>query len=88
MKFERKDMIKLLKDNTVNVVFTKVDGTERKMTCTLKEDLMPTGQRPKDPAVSPAKAENESVIRVFDTDILAWRSFRVDSVTAFTPKTV
>lgn len=78
MKFTREDMVKLLGTNKVNVTFTKVDGTERVMECTLNETYIPTEQRP--------KTENkyaESTIRVFDTVLLAWRSFRVDSVKDF-----
>jgi len=76
----------LLMAGKVSVEFTKVDGTQRYMVCTLAEDLLP----PVDPAVlaeqatKPPRKENPTVLRVFDLDINEWRSFRIDSVTNIT----
>ena len=89
MNFTRDDMVNLLRQGKSTVVFTKVDGTERVMKCTLNETLMPTDQRPT-PLAEGATPRKESLeaIRVFDTDIQAWRSFRVDSVKSFTPSEI
>ncbi len=89
MNFTRDDMAKFLATGKAVVKFTKVDGTERVMNCTTMNDLIPTDQRPI-PVAEGAIPRKESVetLRVFDTDIQAWRSFRVDSVKAFTPKSV
>jgi len=74
----RKMMIDLLKQHECYVTFTKADGTERVLHCTLKEDELPeyegTGTR----------KVNEEVIPVWDLDNKGWRSFRVDSVLVFT----
>ena len=58
------------------VKFTKKDGTERIMRCTLKMDDIPKEMHPK----SKVEYDSVSVKRVFDLDKQAWRSFRYDSV--------
>lgn len=60
----------------VQVTFTKKDGTEREMNCTLVESRIPTDKQPK----TDATPWSDEAIRVFDTDIGEWRSFRFDSV--------
>lgn len=89
MNFTRDEMTNFLRQGKSTVVFTKVDGTERVMKCTLNEVFIPTDQRPT-PVSESATPRKESLeaIRVFDTDIQAWRSFRVDSVKAFTPSDI
>lgn len=62
-----------------NVTFTKKDGTERKMRCTLIESYLPQV----DPAAVVSKRpENPDVLAVWDLDNSGWRSFRVDSVSS------
>ena len=75
MTITREDLVDRLKQSVVNVVFTKADGSERLMNCTLKLENIPEDQRPK----SVIKSESDQ-IRVFDTDIDAWRSFNFGSV--------
>jgi len=74
MTITREDLVDRLKQSVVNVVFTKVDGSERTMNCTLKLENIPEDQHPK----STIKSESDQ-IRVFDTDIDAWRSFNFGS---------
>ena len=69
------DLVDRLKQSVVNVIFTKADGSERTMNCTLKLENIPEDQHPK----SAVKSESDQ-IRVFDTDIDAWRSFNFSSV--------
>ena len=69
------DLVDRLKQSVVNVVFTKADGSERLMNCTLKLENIPEDQHPK----STVKSESDQ-IRVFDTDIQEWRSFNFSSV--------
>lgn len=61
----------------VTVYFTKKDGTERKMICTLKSDLTQNYEKKTDRV----KTVNEETCPVFDLDKQEWRSFRFDSVT-------
>ena len=71
---KREALVKSLQKNIMSVIFTKKNGEERTMHCTLNETLLPetTGDS--------EKKENLDVIVVWDTDKDAWRSFRVDSV--------
>jgi len=57
------------------VTFTKKDGTERDMLCTLVESRIPREKQPKTSGSS-----SGSAVRVFDTEKQEWRSFRWDSV--------
>lgn len=67
-------------DNTKNlcVVFTKKDGSQREMFCTLSESRIPTEKQPKTESEDSEIAG--SAIRVFDTEKQEWRSFRWDSI--------
>ena len=64
------------------VVFTKKDGTERAMRCTLSESRIPSEKQPKSQASDSTTTGqgNDSAIRVFDTEKQEWRSFRWDTV--------
>lgn len=77
MKMLNYDNIKeILSKKTATVIFTKKDGSERTMNCTLVESHIPEDKKPKNVLTD----NNKDVIRVFDTDLSEWRSFRVDSV--------
>ena len=76
---DREYMREELRKGVCNVTFTKVDGTERVMNCTLDMGFVPEEKLPK----GTGRAESEEVLRVFDTDKTEWRSFRVESVTKF-----
>ena len=68
------------------VTFTKKDGTERAMASTLSDHYMPTTEKrvaPNGEALSPKVKENPDVLKVFDIEAEAWRSFRLDSVISF-----
>lgn len=78
----RNDYLKnLLREKTVQVVFIKKDGTERKMLCTLNADLLPA-QTDLEEAVQ-KKATNPDVLAVWDLEAQGWRSFRYDSIIGF-----
>jgi hypothetical protein len=71
------------------VEFTKVDGTVRKMLCTLASTLIPEEAQPKPVVETVETAEDPaptapSACRVYDLEKQAWRSFRWDSVLSFT----
>ena len=59
------------------VTFTKKDGTEREMYCTLAESKIPVDKRPKEASTT---STGGSALRVFDTVTNEWRSFRWDSI--------
>ena len=60
------------------VTFTKKDGSEREMFCTLVEGRIPSDKIPK--AKETSSEDTGSAVRVFDTEKHEWRSFRWDSV--------
>ena len=64
--------------NFVSVVFTKKDGTERTMICTLKPDALPP-QIDIEESIQKRKP-NENIISVYDMEKADWRSFRIDSI--------
>jgi len=70
-----------LHEGIVEVVFIKKDGTERKLKCTLKADLLPA-QTDLEEAVQ-KKTPNPDVLAVWDLENEGWRSFRYDSVIGF-----
>ena len=67
-----------LKHGPVTVVFTKKDGTERAMLCTIKPDLVHPVEEGTEPKRE--KKTNEDVMSVYDLEVKGWRSFRWDSV--------
>lgn len=73
----------LLQKGAVTVTFTKADGTDREMRCTLNPEQLPlvsvTG--PVDGIVKESKQRkqpDEHSLRVFDLEKGEWRSFRFD----------
>jgi hypothetical protein len=66
----------VLQDQTVTVTFTKQDGTERVMNCTLNENDIPVDQAPK----NSGRTKSTEALAVFDTEAKGWRSFRWDSI--------
>lgn len=69
-------MYGVLKMHETTVVFTKKDGTERKLLCTLAENKIPSEKTPK----NSGKVKSDEAIAVFDLEKQDWRSFRWDSV--------
>jgi hypothetical protein len=58
--------------DTVEVTFTKKDGTLREMKCTLKEGIAPKVENPK---------ESDTLCTVWDTVLEQWRSFHFENIT-------
>lgn len=78
----RELMIENLHRGICKVVFEKKDGSIRTMNCTLHPDRLPTRQTLNE-VESATTPQTQSNIRVFDTDLQEWRSFRVESVQSF-----
>jgi hypothetical protein len=78
-----KDNIKNSLHSTIcRIVFTKADGTERVMHCTLSEAMIPqvtetVAENKK------TKKDNPDVQAVYDVEAKGWRSFRWDSLKDF-----
>ena len=71
---KRETLIKNLQKNVMQITFNKINGEERLMHCTLHETFIPATS-------TNNKKNNDEVLPVWDIDIGAWRSFRLDSVT-------
>jgi hypothetical protein len=71
----------MLRTEKVNVTFTKADGTERVMYCTLNPDLLPKVE-PKAELKEGAKTrkENTTALKVYDLEKSEWRSFTIKKV--------
>jgi hypothetical protein len=84
----------LLQKQPITVTFTKADGTDRDMLCTLNPEELPaiavqTG--PVDGIVSESKKPRKdpkepdpAVIKVYDLEAKSWRSFRMDRLKKIT----
>lgn len=70
----------ILHGGKAKVTFIKSDGTEREMTCTLSEDLIPSENMPKGSSSGGHRAKSEESQAVFDLSINEWRSFRWDAI--------
>jgi hypothetical protein len=76
----REEMIEQLTQKNCRVIFRKVNGEERDMICTLREDAMPASESN---ALEITKSYSKEAIRAIDVSKGEWRSFRVDSVISF-----
>lgn len=74
----RHEIVSKLSQGIHLVTFTKVDGTERTMPCTLDPTLLPVVEITEEKKV-PRKL-NAETLRVFVTDIQEWRSFRIENL--------
>ena len=64
-----------LRNDIFVVTFKKLDGDERKMTCTKRTDLIPKDKLPKTETKT-----HDKTVTVWDTNALDWRSFRYDRI--------
>ena len=76
MELSKSTIYHMLKSGIVNVKFTKTDGSEREMKCTLLENII----KPHEKKTDREKKVNENIISAWDIDKEGWRSFRYDSV--------
>jgi hypothetical protein len=80
MQFTHEYLYELLKRNICSVTFTKVDGTERTMDCTLQDTFLPEEYRGKGSVLT----EAGSSISVWETSSGSWKAFRTDSIKSIT----
>lgn len=82
MAFNKSRIKRKLSKGKCQVTFRKMDGEVRKMLATLNGELIPEDLKPK-----VNKPEARDVVRAFDLEKNAWRSFHVSRVEAFTTRT-
>ena len=83
---DRDFIVEQLRTRVLEVDFTKRDGTQRTMKCTLMAGYLPPPDKPmidltKDET---SRKENLDVISAWDIESKGWRSFRLDSVNTIT----
>lgn len=71
-------LLGMLHIGPVTVTFTKKDGTERIMNCSLQPELLPKVEivEGKEP-----RKKSEDVVSVYDLEAQGWRSFTLKNVT-------
>jgi hypothetical protein len=80
--YSKTDYQEALKTGWYRIIFNKADGSQRLMLGTLMPEHLP--KKTLEEGHVPRK-ENDQVVTVWDTQLLDWRSFRVDSVILFEP---
>jgi len=90
----------LLQQQPITVTFVKADGTDREMRCTLNHALIPPSPAPMitsrvdgliTESTKPRSAPKEpdpAVVKVYDLEAAAWRSFRMDRLKKITAELV
>jgi hypothetical protein len=78
MIFTKENLIDMLRNNIVTVTFTKVNGEERTMKCTLMAEYVPNA--PSNNGQVLLQESESKAVSVWDTEMNGWRSFRVENV--------
>jgi len=79
MTIDKPTLQNLLKKHIVQVNFTKKDGSERLMDCTLLEDIVPKYEK----KTERVKKLNDNVLSVWDLQKDEFRSFKLDSLISY-----
>ena len=77
---ERAELVKMLTTGSVTLEFTKLDGTERVMQCTLAEGVVPPTKVTPDTVQTATNKALANVV-VYDTEKLGWRTVVLDRIT-------
>lgn len=77
----RNEIISNLKEGLCCVSFTKLNGEERVMTCTLNMNNIPLEAYPKNNDSIDKWPEN--LVKAYDVNAAGWRSFKVSNVITF-----
>lgn len=81
LEVDKDNALKSLKNGICKVLFTKANGEDRLMHCTLNESILPE-QIDIEEAIQ-KKKPNPNAVAVWDTEVGGWRSFRWDSIKEF-----
>jgi hypothetical protein len=74
------ELYKMLKENVVEVTFTKLNGDERTMPCTLQEQYLPPAKKDDPLTQKKVREISDAVLPVWVMDAKGFRSFRYDRV--------
>lgn len=84
LSLSRDEILNTLRQGIYEVTFNKVNGEQRVMPCTLKEDLLPAATQ-KEVVTETAKERKGDAISVWCTDAQAWRSFKLANFISIKP---
>ena len=73
---DKEILLETLRKEIITLKFTKTDGSERIMKCTLRDDHLVKEEKKTDRVKKP----NDNVISVWDVDCNGWRSFKYESL--------
>lgn len=71
---------KLLQEHVCEVTFTKKNGEQRTMICTLMPEFLPIYETEEGLSTTASK---DGIYTVWDLEADAWRSFKADSIISF-----
>lgn len=72
----RDELTQALRKGTIQIKFTKKDGSERVMKCTLQEGIVVPYERKTDRVVE----RTDNNLAVWDVEATAWRSVNLDTI--------
>lgn len=77
----RTDLVDSLRQGTFAITFTKKDGTERVMKCTLMDTVVVPHERKTDRVIE----RTDNNLPVWDVEADAWRSVNLDTIKEVVP---
>jgi len=77
----REEMIDKLRAGKCRVIFTKLNGEQRDMICTLNMNMIPEDKRP----TNGSAEYSADMIRAFDINKEGFRTFKIANVSSFSP---
>lgn len=81
MMYQRDQLLNDLRENVIEVVFTKVNGENRTMHCTLRKEFLPESYKSDEQEEKKFHTTNPETLAVWDVQNRGWRSFKIDSIT-------
>jgi len=76
----REALVEMLKENIVEITFTKLNGDERTMPCTLMKEHLPPAKKDDPLTQKKVREISDAVLPVWVMDAKGFRSFRYDRV--------
>lgn len=74
------ELLELLKTNVVEVTFTKLNGDERVMPCTLQESYLPPAKKDDPLTQKKIREISDAVVAAWAIESNGFRSFRYDRI--------
>jgi hypothetical protein len=76
LNISRADLTKALREQNAEITFTKKDGTDRLMKCTLREAIA----IPYEKKTERTREVIDNILPVWDLEAAAWRSVNIDTI--------